>query len=191
MTSESTAIVSFEGLPSSEVRRIMKSVVAKNSAKRYDTEIIRLILWLYNDERLREDILRDTFLDRMHLVSHSEKEMRKECKTAIAATEKGGNNCPIVLQKLTFNIFSHYLATRRTKANKYLSKTSYGGVRSALMHLYRLSGETISEDFNKLLREFLSGMKRTATQSKVDNGESLDEGKKQCLLKCIKKCVNY
>ena len=104
--------------------------------------------------------------------------MRKECKAAIAATEKGGNNCPIVLQKLTFNIFSHYLATRRTKANKYLSKTSYGGERSALMHLYRLSGETISEDFNKLLREFLSGMKRTATQSKVDNGESLDEGKK-------------
>lgn len=156
----------------------MKNIVAKNSSNKYDAENVKLLLWLYNDEKLREEILRDSLVDSLNEASPSERDMRKICKIALNAVEKGADNCPILLQKLTFNIFSHYLATRRNRKQKYLSKTSYGSVRSALMHLYRTSGETMDEDYQKSLSQFLSGMKRTVAQAKAESGESLDEGKK-------------
>ena len=172
------SLVAYEGLPSNEVRSIMRRVVAKNSTEKYNLENVKLLLWLYNAEDLREEVLRDSFVDRLNEASPSLHDMRKVCKEALHAVEKGANNCPIMLQKLSFNIFSHYLATRRNRKNKYLSRQSYGSVRSALMHLYRTSGETMDENYKKSLSEFLSGMKRTVAQARLDNGESLDEGKK-------------
>ena len=109
--------------------------------------------------------------------SPSERDMRKVCKIALNAVEKGADNCPILLQKLTFNIFSHYLATRRTLKQKYLSKTRYGSLSSALMHLYRTIGETMDEDYQKFLIQFLSCMKRKVAHAKAERGDSLDEGK--------------
>jgi len=102
--------------------------------------------------------------------SPSDRDMRNVCEIALGAVESCADNCPIWLRKLTFNIFSHYLATRRTKKQKFLSKTSYGSVRSALMHLYRLSGETMDEDYQKSLSHFLSGMKIKVASAKAESG---------------------
>ena len=67
--------------------------------------------------------------------------MRKICKDALDAVNKASNNFPIIIPYLTFNIFSHYLTTRRKKNKCYLEKNMYGGIRSALNRLFRMSGQ--------------------------------------------------
>ena len=41
--------------------------------------------------------------------------MRAGCKAALEEVNKSDNNCPIVLEKMTLNIFSNYMATRKIK----------------------------------------------------------------------------
>ena len=142
LSQATNSLVAYEGLPSNEVCSIMRHIVAKNSTEKYNLKNVKLLLWLYNEEDLREEVLWDSFMDRLNEASSSLRDMRKVYKEALHVVEKGANNCPIMLQKLSFNIFLHYLATRRNRKNKYLSRQSYRSVRSALMHLYRTSGET-------------------------------------------------
>ena len=66
---------------------------------------------------------------------------RKICTDALDVVNKASNNCPIIPPSLTFNIFSHYLTTRRKKNKCYLEKTTYRGIISALTHLFRMSGQ--------------------------------------------------
>ena len=59
---------------------------------------------------------------------------------------KSNNNFPIVLEKMTFNVFSYYISTKKSKnSGGYLSDTSYGGVLISLTHLYRMSGKTTDD----------------------------------------------
>ena len=68
------------------------------------------------------------------------KNMRAICKLAIYGMNKIEINSPIVLQKITFNLFSHYLTTRQNKGGGFISKASYSGVRSAFVNMYRMIG---------------------------------------------------
>ena len=54
----------------------------------------------------------------------------------------------IILPSLSFNIFLHYLTTRRKKNKCYLEKTTYWGIRSALTHLFRMSGQEMENMLN-------------------------------------------
>ena len=75
--------------------------------------------------------------------------MRSNCKNALEEVNKSNNNCPIVLEKTTFNIFSHYMSTKKSKTSGgYLSATSYGGFRSSLTNMYRMSGKTMDGELN-------------------------------------------
>ena len=51
-------------------------------------------------------------------------------------------------------------------------------MRSAFVHMYRMSGDTMPEEFKIELSLFMSGMKRTVSYQKDESGESLDEEKK-------------
>ena len=82
--------------------------------------------------------------------------MMKICKDALGAVNKASNNCPIILSSLTFNIFSHYLTTRRKKNKCYLDKTTYGGIRNALTHLFRSSGQEMEDTMMKEMSQFMS-----------------------------------
>ena len=66
-----------------------------------------------------------------------------------AVRDKADQNCPILLNKLTFNIFSHYITTWKNKKGYYLSKAGYGQIQRSLKHLYRMSGETMDEEYEK------------------------------------------
>ena len=46
------------------------------------------------------------------------------------------------------------------------------------MYIYRMSGEEMSKELRKDIGQFISGIKRVLTKEKLDEGESLDEGKK-------------
>ena len=72
------------------------------------------------------------------------KEMRATCKSALEKVNKSDDKCPIILEKMTFNVFSHYMLTKKSKEyGGYLSATGDGGVRSALTHMYCMSGKTM------------------------------------------------
>ena len=109
-----------------------------------------MLLWIYNGKGSVKNILLEKWfckkLSDAEVGDEGKKKrpaMRKICKDALDAVNKASNNCPIILPSLTFNIFSHYLTTRRKKNNCYLEKTTYGGIRSALTHLFRISGQEI------------------------------------------------
>ena len=78
------------------------------------------------------------------------KYMRATCKAALEKVNKSDDNCPIVPEKMTFNVFYHYMSTKKIKIYmEYLSSTRYGGVRSSLTHLYRMSGKMMDGELKK------------------------------------------
>mmetsp|Transcript_9799 Transcript_9799/g.14533 ORF Transcript_9799/g.14533 Transcript_9799/m.14533 type:complete len:96 (-) Transcript_9799:785-1072(-) len=87
------------------------------------------------------------------------------------------DTCPIVLEKMTFNLFSHYLTTRKNRKGQLLSQTAYSGIRSSLCHIYCMSGRDMEKEFQKNMGQFLSGMKRTVAKEKAQSRQSLSEGK--------------
>ena len=106
--------------------------------------------------------------------------MREVCRDCLDAVNKEAKNCPLILPALTFNLFSHYLTTRKKKCNNnaMLSRTAYNGIRSSLVHLYRMSGYEMRQEMTKELAQFMSGLKRTVTADRMERGEKLDEGKR-------------
>ena len=112
--------------------------------------------------------------------------MRAISKLALDGMNKTYSNYPIILQKITFNLFSYYLTTRWNKGGEFLSKASYSGVRSALVHMYHMSGETMPEEFKIDITQFMSGTKRTVAPQKDESGESLDEGKNSVIYEVYK-----
>ena len=76
---------------------------------------------------------------------------------------------------MIFNVFSHYMSTKKSeKFGGYLSDTSYGGLRSPLTHLHRMSGKTMDGEFKKELSQFMSGMKIVVTAHKRESGAILN-----------------
>ena len=47
-----------------------------------------------------------------------------------------------------------------------------------LFHIYQMSGGDMSTSFNRDIVKFIRGMKRTVAKTKIESGESFDEGKK-------------
>ena len=148
MNPDATALIPYDGQgPTTEVLSIMKIVVSLTSEKKYKAENVNLLLWIYNSNNSVKDLLLEEWfrnkLSDAEVGDEGNKTrpaMRKICKDALDALNKASDSCPIILTSLTFNTFSHYLTTIRKKNNCYLEKTTYRGIRSALTHLFRISG---------------------------------------------------
>ena len=48
--------------------------------------------------------------------------MRAVCKNALEGIRKGASNFPLILSKLTFNVFSHYLTTPKKQKREVFLK---------------------------------------------------------------------
>ena len=96
--------------------------------------------------------------------------MRAIFKLALDGMNKTDSNSLIILQNITFNLFSPYLTTRRNKGGGFLSKEGYSGVRSEFNHMYCMSEETSTKEFNIDLSQFMSGMKMTVAFRKAESG---------------------
>ena len=59
MTDRSDAIISYEGRPTSTVEEIMKQVVATGTQGNCNDHNVDIVLWLYDSEDLREELLSD------------------------------------------------------------------------------------------------------------------------------------
>ena len=107
-----------------------------------------MLLWIYDGNDSVKDLLLEEWF--RNKISYAEVEdegkktrpaLKNICKDVLDAVNKASKQFPIILPSLTFNIFSRYLTTRRNKNKCYLDKTMYGGIRSALTHLFRMIGQ--------------------------------------------------
>ena len=186
-TGNSQAIVAVDTGPTDYVRDIMRQIIAPKIRSNYILNNVKFLLWIYDDDRLREDILKDWFYETNHECKLEDdsndgtakyrRQQRKYCKRVLYDMVDE-LNCPIILNKLTFSIFSHYVTTRKNPDGSLMSKASYGGFRSAMMDIFRATKYEISEEFKKDLKVFMGGMKREVVRQHVQRGKVLDEGKK-------------
>ena len=190
---QNNTIIAYQIRPTNVAKQIMKRIVASKSESKYKNENTTFILWLYVNQDLREEFLQDWFVTQLiekeaiEANKKGRKNMRSIYKLALDEMNKTDINSPIILQKITFNLFSHYLKTRRNKGRGFVSKASYSVVRSAFVNMYLMSGETIPKELNIELSQFMSEMKRTISPQKADIGESLYEGKKSISYEVYKK----
>ena len=70
----SRAIVAFEGEATSSVQKIMANVVTKLSGERYNAGKITFLLWLYEDNTFRKELLYDWFYENTILMKKEDKE---------------------------------------------------------------------------------------------------------------------
>ena len=89
----------------------MKRVVASKSESKYKNENTTFILWLYVNQDLREEFIQDWFVTQLIQKEAIEankkgcKNTRSICKLALDEMNKTDINSPIILQKITFNLF--------------------------------------------------------------------------------------
>ena len=175
-TNQNNVIVVYQGRPTNVFEKIMKRVVASKSESKYKNDSTTFILWLYDNQDLRGEFLQDWFVTQLiekeviDANTKGRKKMRVICKIYLDGMNKIDSNYPIILQKITFKLFLHYLTTRRNKGGGFLSKASYSGVRRAFLHMYCMSGGTIPKEFNIELSQFMSGMNRTVASQKAESG---------------------
>ena len=66
---------------------------------------------------------------------------------------------------------------RAEEEERYLSKSTYGSSRSALVHLYRSCGAVMPDDFREDMANFIRGIKRKVATQKQATGIRAEEGK--------------
>ena len=106
---------------------------------------------MYEREEWREELLREWMVERLIAAEgKGKKEMRATCKYALEEAKRSNENWSIVLEKITFNVFSHYMSTKKSKkSGGYVSATIYGGVQSYLIRQYHMSGKKMGVRFEK------------------------------------------
>ena len=104
---------------------------------------------------------------------------RATCKAALEEVNKSEDNCPIVLEKMTFNVFSHYVSTKKSKKSGEVNLCYQLWWVPKCSHSY-VSYEWQDDGWRVLKKpsQFMSGMKRVVAANKRKSGASLDEGKK-------------
>ena len=163
--------------------------MAESSKEKYVNENARFILWIYNNDNLRDQLLDDDFLGRVHhhlldlelTGEQLSKKIKSIARNELLGVKKlagGGHNSPIVLEALTFEHYSEYVTSRKKTNGSFLSIYSYSGMTSALRHLFRVTGVEMNSDFVRSNSHFMAAMKRTITKAKADLGVELSEGKR-------------
>ena len=157
MNPKATALVpyNYQG-PTTEVLSIKNRVVSLTSENKYKAENVNLLLWIYDgNDSVKNILLEEWFRNKLSNAEVGDEgkktrpSMRNNCKDVLDAVNKASNNCPTILPSLTFNIFSHYLTTRRKKNKYYLKKTMYEGIRSSLTRLFRISGQEMEKNHDE------------------------------------------
>ena len=127
------------------------------------------------------------------------KHLRSAIKDALLSIIRDDKDThPFLFDSFTFQIFSCYLTSRMktitVKKNGdgeiddlngeeetmqvYFGKATYDGIRSSIMHLYRVCDTEMNEAFTKCVTQYIAGMKRSVAKQKKETGQKLTEGKR-------------
>jgi len=167
-----------------DVQNVMDMIVSENSKAAYNNANIKFLVWLYHHPDstrfLKPDVIPS--LQMAHLrdlalgADNKGRNMQKAAKLAILST-RSLDSCPIKVDLITFDIFAQYVVSRRRDDNTFLSKSTYEGMRSALMHLFRSCSVAPASDLCDRLTQLIGGMKRTVARQRQENGDRLETGK--------------
>ena len=199
---------------------VMHSRVSKGTKGSYCRSNSQFISWIFfgADENVKQRTLAPWFLNRLREVEEeqerrtanmrnpgSEEARRKrmhraitsESRTAVEAVNCQDDNCPILLQNLTFQIFSSYLVSKHEASRtggggqqedgeeegpgrpQYMSNSTYETARSAIVYLHKEAGAEIDSELRQRLCDFMSGMRRKVATQRKENGVSIMEGKRK------------
>ena len=124
LSQASNAIVASEGRPTTVAEAILNQVVSSGTQENYANHNVDLILWIYEKDEWREALLRDWMIERLITIeAEGKKAIRATCKSALKEISINYDNCPILLEKMTFNLFSHYMSMKKSKnSGVYLSE---------------------------------------------------------------------
>ena len=188
--SNSTAIVQYEQ-PTDAVRdTMMTGMVAPSTLKAYRIEQLKFITYLYDTNA--DKFISDSVLQIFHEAHQKDQEndkskktrkhLRKCIKEHLKKMNRYDNNCPVVLQHVSFSEFTKYMLDFRSKDEDgvlhYLSKSAYGHMKSAFGNLFKTSGQNMESVLAAELNQFSNSLSRKIAEAKVSSGQSLDEGKK-------------
>ena len=114
LSQASNAIVAYEGCLTAVVKAILNQVLSSGTQENYANHNSDLILWIYENYEWREALVR-YFMDECLITDKAEvkKAIRATCKDALKAINRNDDNCPILLEKMTFNLFYHYIPIKK------------------------------------------------------------------------------
>ena len=116
LSQASNAVVAYEGRPTAVVESILNQSVSSGTQENYANHNVDLIIWLYKKDEWRVALIRYWMVEHLiYLDAEGKKSMRVTCKDELKAINRSDDNCPILLKKMTFNIFSHYMSMKKSK----------------------------------------------------------------------------
>ena len=111
---ENNDIIAYEVHSTALVEAILNQVVDPGTQSKNEHQNADLILWIYVKYEWREAFLRDCMVERfITFKAEGGKVMRDICKDALKAINRNGDNWPILLEKMTFNLLSHYTTIKK------------------------------------------------------------------------------
>ena len=114
MSQASNAIISYAGRPTAVVEATLNQVVYLGTQANYANHNADLILWIYEKGEWRETLLREWMVECLITAeAEGKKAMRATCKDALNAININDDKCPILLERMTLNIFSYYMSIEK------------------------------------------------------------------------------
>ena len=101
------------------VRDIMHKVVAPNSKDKYNNANINLMLWLYSKPEYRVLLFPPVYLEELDRANERQQlggeknSIRKVVKRFVQEMSPDLDNCPLLLENLTFEFFSEYMVSKK------------------------------------------------------------------------------
>ena len=102
----SNAIIAYEGYPTAFFEAILNQVASSGMQENYANHNVDLVLWIYDKDNWRDALLRNWRVE--HLITseaEGKRVMRDTCKGSLKAINGNDDNCPILLEKMRFNLF--------------------------------------------------------------------------------------
>src|SRR6056300_1432925 len=190
LSTNSTAIIRRDDRPTDAVMETMRLLVSDGTKATYTQEHLKFIAYLYDLDA--DEFISDWVLDEFHKAHDKDQEQARtkrnrrhlrECiRRHLHSMNRFDKNCPIVLAKVTYTLFSGYMldvrSTDESGILSYMSASTYGTMKSALVYLFNASGQTMERSLCKELDIFIRSLKKNIAKVKASSGESLEEGKK-------------
>jgi hypothetical protein len=184
------------------VAQLENNCIAKNTKHRYNSTNYQFVLWLYNNRSTYEGFLRPALIASIDSILAStipEKKKKNEVRKVIigwlSRMVRGDSAAsPVDMNKVDYEVVALYMSQKtrgrgegeEEGGNDFMSKGSYGGIRSGVIFLFTMSQISPPPSFRDRIATLLKGFKRTILEQKVRRGETLDEGKEAMSFQCYK-----
>ncbi len=139
------------------VRIVMRLIVADGSALTYTHSNMQFVECLHADKSCL-CVLDPWFL--LTVEGLTELQWRATTRDMMLAMNPHKDNCPVILELVSFELFSQYLVRKQKEGGGDLSAKAYKGCYSALMHMFCCSKYTCSNEFSEKIGDFLCAMRR-------------------------------